>query len=396
MTEQNYEFFVNNPFEYSSYRCDCRVEPIFTAPGKKPSYNLKVCSIPEKKLLFSYEAQEGLNLSGAAGKILAKNILGQLLALKLESIDEIVDFIQKYGFFFPVGSEKYESVDVDILNKFISRIKAVTKLMSAIAEKNDKTLLECTSYLLLGAPGKLELSTCLYETYTHDFLSLLLSYTGSLSEKIKDDSEIVTRPYVVKDTIFGETNIDVNEIFKWDQEKNRSSYPVAEQIFNLYTTYPYDAVKMRRIIDFYYNYQERVGMIQEVGVTGLTYYEPPKEENFTDEMKDALLQIAKDVVTDEINYYLSHISPQYDADKFAPSWKLNSLLEALYLSIFYMKPGFELYRACANPNCKHEKYFLVNTTRENKKYCCSACANAVAQQRARRKRKMNRIQVKTP
>ncbi len=33
-----------------------------------------------------------------------------------------------------------------------------------------------------------------------------------------------------------------------------------------------------------------------------------------------------------------------------------------------MKPGLELYRLCANPNCN--QYFLVKTTSVRNKYCC--------------------------
>ena len=50
------------------------------------------------------------------------------------------------------------------------------------------------------------------------------------------------------------------------------------------------------------------------------------------------------------------------------------------------KESVELYKECENPNCKHEKYFLVPATVTNKKYCCSACANAAAQRRSRQRK----------
>jgi hypothetical protein len=51
-----------------------------------------------------------------------------------------------------------------------------------------------------------------------------------------------------------------------------------------------------------------------------------------------------------------------------------------------MKPGIELYKEGENPNCKHQKYFLINATVTNKKYCCPACGNAAAQRRSRQRK----------
>ena len=68
----------------------------------------------------------------------------------------------------------------------------------------------------------------------------------------------------------------------------------------------------------------------------------------------------------------------FNIETLSPSWKLSTFLEALYFSIFYMKPGIELYKECENPNCKHDKYFLINATITNKKYCCPACAKIPA------------------
>lgn len=115
----------------------------------------------------------------------------------------------------------------------------------------------------------------------------------------------------------------------------------------------------------------------------------PKRENFSDDMKEALVKIAKATISAEINANLRGISPQFNIGTLSPSWKLSTFLEALYFSIFYMKPGIELYKECENPNCKHDKYFLINATVTNKKYCCPACANAAAQRRSRQ-RKINK------
>lgn len=127
-------------------------------------------------------------------------------------------------------------------------------------------------------------------------------------------------------------------------------------------------------------------VFKEISAGKISYYASPKRENFTDEMKELLLKVAQITISEEINYNLTKISPQLNIETLTPSWKLNNFLEALYFSVFYMKPGIELYKECENPNCKHQKYFLINATVTNKKYCCPACGNAAAQRRSRQRK----------
>ena len=111
----------------------------------------------------------------------------------------------------------------------------------------------------------------------------------------------------------------------------------------------------------------------------------PKEENFTDKMKEVLLEIANFIVGEEINANLAGIHPVYDTKKMMPSWKVDSLLCAAYFSIFYLKPELELYRPCDNPKCG--KYFLVRTTTTKIRFCSTECCNCVTQARYRKKKR---------
>ncbi len=95
--------------------------------------------------------------------------------------------------------------------------------------------------------------------------------------------------------------------------------------------------------------------------------------------------IARLIIGEEINENLNGIHPQYNVATMSPSWRVDSLMGAIYFSIFYMKPGLELYRLCANPNCN--QYFLVKTTSTRNKYCCPECGNATAQRNYRKRKK---------
>lgn len=113
--------------------------------------------------------------------------------------------------------------------------------------------------------------------------------------------------------------------------------------------------------------------------------------NFSEIMKVAVIEIAKFLIKEEINYNIKDIHPVYDPETMTPSWKVDSLLSAVYFSIFYLKPDLELYRPCDNPRCG--RYFLVNTTSTRKRFCSKECCNRVTQDRYR-KRKGKRRTIK--
>lgn len=390
------DFFLNNFFEYENCTCECKKETIFSTPGEPPHYNLKICSKLEDMIRFSYAAQKGLNQSGNAGGIISENILGQLLAIPVGDIDATVNFFEKYGFLFPISSEEYEVIDDNALLEIVNRIKATVILMGTIAGKRDyKKMLICATYLLYSEPVHLTLTTREYDSNNHPFTKLIREY--SIMPDLSRNQELHDNECIsIKDTIInGYNKVDINEL--GGMCMGDGIYGLSgsrdwhfKNLFALYTNYPGADEKLRTIIDFYYHYQTKVGIFSNVEINKIFYHSEPNSEKFTDAMKQSLLKIAEIVISEEINANLKDISPQFYVETLSPSWKLNSLLEALYFSIFYMKPGVELYKECENPNCKHQKYFLINATVTNKKYCCPECGNAAAQRRSRQRKLANK------
>lgn len=386
-------FFLNNFFELENSPCECKKETVYTAPGVDPSYVLKVCAKPDSDTLrFSYSAQKGLNQSGNAGGVINENILGQLLAIKPTDMDGTIEFLQKYGFIFPVSSDTYETVDGIALLEILNRIKATVKLMSAIAGKKDyKAIFIYTTYLLYSEPVELVLSGANYKTDFHPFTALIREY-NVIPDLNRNQEFFDTQCISIFDTMKGDyEKLDINELAGMNSGDGINGLSGSRDwhfrnLFCLYTTYNIADENLRNIIDFYYNYQKKVGIIKDVEPTRISYYVKAMKENFSDDMKEMLVKIARIVISEEINANLKNICPQLEINALAPTWKLNSLLEALYFSVFYMKPGVELYKECENPNCKHEKYFLINATVTNKKYCCPACGNAAAQRRSRQRK----------
>ncbi len=386
------EIFLNNQFECHSYACRCDKDIENVAPGRPPKATLKLYADPDRPLDFSYVAGDGLDLTGKNGGVVTKNILGKLLAIADGDIDAHIKFLDAYGFLLPVSSTAYEAVDADALIEVINRIKATVRLMNSLAgEINYKNILISTSYLLYSKPTTLSLSGGSYTTCIHPFSQYLASYE-EFPELQRNQEIFNTGKLTIPDTFTeGGNPLEANYISaiasSTDKTMLGSSDPEFKHLFAMYTTLHSVDDQLRRIIDFFYHYQTEVGIFSEVKYKRISYYGHPARENYTDQMKAALVDIARTIISEEINHNIEGIHLRYDGRTLAPVWQVDNLIQALYFAIFYMKPGVEIYKQCENPNCKRQVFFLTNATKTNKRYCCEQCRIAAATQRSRLKKK---------
>ncbi len=395
MAKKLSEILSSSYFECDNYACICKKDMINTTPGMPPSVTLKLCSDINQPLHFSYMAQKGLNLSGNAGGPIQTNVLGKLLAIKDDDIDAHIDFFQKYGFLFPIAADEYETIEAPKIIAYVNRIKATLILMNAIAgTRNYHNMLIMAAYLLYSEPVEFELTNRKVTSYSHDFTQGLQTY--NLFPDMNGNAEVYsTGGFSVADTIVGGNNkVDIsffNAIRSGTgtQDISGSNSAWFKNLFAMYTGLTGADAPLREIIDFFYHFQLECGIIKEVPFKHIKYYSKNKDFEFSDAMKVSLLNISKYLICQEINYNISTIHPSVSFGSLEPEWRMDSLIEAIYFSIFYMKPGVEIYRECQNPTCKKDVFFLINATAENKKYCCPACANAAAQRRARA-RKLNK------
>ncbi len=388
MAEKISEIFLNNMFECDSYACHCEKDIENVAPGMPPKTTLKLYCKLDKPLRFSYAPRAGLNLTGIAGGAISKNILGKLLAIPDGDIDKHIEFFETYGFLLPTKSDEYESIDANVLIEIMNRIKATIYLMNAIAGQKDyKRILIYTAYLLYMPQISLNLSEVEYTTCKHRFTELIENY--NLFVDLSRNQEVFDNgKYSVPDTMTGcNTPVDIGFFNAVRSGADTALVGSKSQWFKhllaMYTALPNVDEDLRTTIDFFYHYQTEVGIFKEIQFKKITYFSALARDNFTDEMKTALLKIARIVISEEINHNIAGIHPKYDTDELAPAWQVSNLLQALYFSIFYMKPGVEIYKECSNPNCKRDKFFMVKATRTNKEYCCVQCSRAAASQRFR-------------
>lgn len=387
MPEKIPEIFLNTMFEYDGFGCCCAKDTENVAPDEPPKTTLKLYTDISKPLRFSYVAKTGLNLTGKAGGVIEKNILGKILALPNGDIDKHIEFFKTYGFLLPLSTQEYESVDADVLLEVVNRIKATIRLMNAIGKKDYKKLLIHATYLLFSPVQQINTTLENYETCRHRFSALLGSY--NMFPDLGAEPEVfVDGTYSVQDTILSRKNpvdIEFYNAVRSSADTNikGSKDPWFKNIMAMYTGCQNEDEDTRILIDFFYHFQTEVSAIKEVKFNSITPYSHIDANTFSDDIKSTLLNVARIVVAEEINHNIRSIHPRYDGGKLTATWQVDTLIQAIYFSIFYMKAGVEIYKECGNPNCKKDKFFLVDATRTNKRYCCEQCRNAAGAQRYR-------------
>lgn len=386
MPELKNSFFEGILFRYETSSCDCVEETIHTSKDAAPQHCIKLQAIPTEKKSFAYAAQQGLVRIAKNGSIEESNILGRLMSLPNKPKKELFSFISDNGFLFPVSQNNYESFDERTLFLLIERLKSVIELMTEINMiRKDYDKIAHHIFSLLFAPDisvKTESMSEEYHTYHHPINDILKTASIELSDNRRQEA-FEGNTFAFSDSVYSNYLLDVDEykdIVSGYSSTQGFSDSLFKSITGLYMNYQGDE-SLRRIIDFLFHYFHEVSSIKQ----DLSFYTKPSKKNLTKEIKEAMIDVAKLIIGEEINANLTGIHPIYDSNKMTPSWKVDSLLCAAYFSIFYLNPELELYRPCQNPRCG--RYFLVKATSTRVRYCSTACCNRVTQDRYRKKQR---------
>jgi len=100
--------------------------------------------------------------------------------------------------------------------------------------------------------------------------------------------------------------------------------------------------------------------------------------------KDSIYALAKAILSDRMNIHLTKVRPSFRCNNshYLPNWNIESLLDAMYLEIFFDNTSsHNQIKKCANCNCN--KFFLAENSR--KIYCSANCAWATSKRKSRQK-----------
>lgn len=397
ISEKNQNLLGLYTFSYNSYQALVEVDTIHnnhTGAGKTIYFNIEAnrrCPIK-----YGYQPGKGLvKFNTDNGSIEDNNILGELLNVSRNEPKKLVKFFMKYGTLFINERYSFTKYNYSTLLKVIDRLRWTVELMSQICEpsqRNYKTLLKLIFCLFYDRDIEIlnHNKICFYkrtnelkqELETHIRSGSSYQYLDNGRAQANDEIDIETHTFEIEDCIYGKQTISIKE-FEDIMGKSTRWTPTINALAFLH----FENRNSKHIIlwDLLYHFfkenREMQFQIEHLQFSQLDNH------NFKikDEFKEAILKVGKGMLASEINAHINNVRPQYSFDKLEPTWVVNDLITALYLSLFYMKPNVELIRKCQNPNC--DRYFIIKTSSSRTKYCCTACGNAMAQARYRQNKK---------
>ena len=389
----------NEAFTLTGYKCKATFHE--EADGKIIT---TVRSDPQSKLHYAFSGEKGLCLTTPFGTILESDLLGKFISIRDDPYDysmlyeETIHFCEEYGFLFPIGEKEEMVLDAYPFYQLFERLKTAALLQSALNDiKFDyEKILLYTFYLALSSRVNFSMgSRGSYSSSSFHVIDLIddplmPTLAGEDFDAINDRGT-----FSVADTMFPPSyDLDVdeyNEIISG--ESFLYNYPGIKdsryrKLVALYKNAHSETRNNRKIIDFLFHFMHDVGVVKFVTYNrGILYYSstPNTEKLNQESFRQALLEVARLVLSQEINYNVSRMKPVFSPVTMKGTWKAPYLLTALYFSLFYRSPGEMIYKRCANPSCPNFVEVAITNTR--KKYCCDSCRNAKNQRDHRLRQK---------
>lgn len=380
-SEQKSLSISQNSFSFTNKSCDTKKNTLFDKEGKK-QIQLRIRSDSENLIHFHYRQF----LCKKTDFAQEHNILMDFISLPYGQEDKLVAFFDKNGFIFETPTSEYSLYKADDLHGIIRRIKNTVEIITEL--QNEKP-----NYGLL-------LQNCIYLLISERVIIDI----ADLSDTEKGNPIIIYRscPFKLYDLLGKAPGPDPESRFFYDEEEYVylfSKYENSKKTYKDYLDYSIGLNflfshdihdELRKQVDFLYKIIE-ISSIESIDTkNGVIFTKQISSiiTLLTDELKENLIDIAKKIVKVEVDYNIKSIRASYDTGSFTSSWSVPNLLTALYFSIFFLNPNFEIVKKCNNPSCAY--YFSVLKSNRRKKYCSQQCANAMSQRKSRERKKLEK------
>lgn len=394
------------------------------------------------------------NIKKENGKeIVGESILSELMALTYDDYNQIEGFFNKNGFLYPLTPGKKYRFSNKVIVSLIKRIRYVQSLKDILTKKDIDIfeLAEISNWLHFSKCTEFKIDkryirTCQhtlekhynqYDDEIHEYTNMYAKYKSKFEPldviMEKQDMGVYYNDSFEEDYIedtdddYEDTDINTNNIESNSEESEyldriRKIYKTYECIYRIpdsvnpdkgkkYRTfndyddvYPYiDLEEEPRIFEFdlysmfnTYNNTCNLESEQRAVIEYCFYYAngyllSHYYYGLDKKTKEITIRFARQTLKEEIEYGLSGIKPSYDTVEMHAEWVIDSLISALFYSIFSMNPNYSEFRKCANEKCG--QYFNVNISKTNKKFCSIRCSKAKAQRdyrlRKKEEKKMN-------
>ena len=343
--------------------------------------------------------------------------------------EKLSNYIEKYGFFWPISSYGIVRIDAFELYLFLKPLCRLHKLLEILSnihefpsykmdyemdyEVDYDDLFELTFFYVFLLPIQIEWEV---EEYTYIAESCPHSFGRAwwYPEKMpfsehsnmafgKGDDDIVGSSSSW--SLPGQSCFISNDFTERAQQRRQVGWKIdfnnGSRIPNIYQEKSSDIQRdilflYRRFLpknenDFYiasflYDLVKNVAKITEINIDGTVKLEKRLTDNpkFDKRYQERLIKIAEIVCKEELDWGIRDIHPIYNIETLHPNWNIPSFVSALYFSLFYINPKYTIFRKCENLNCPC--YFEIQRTNITRRFC-DRCCNNTAAQRDRRTQK---------
>ena len=354
----------------------------------------------DEKLSFFLNSEQGLSLD-TGRKILKKNnVVGEFIKLEDYDLTALKNFIEKYGYFFKLSSsEQYKNVELKDIYRLKNRFKSLIHLLYALHNEELRDYKEVLNaiYLLLFTfqisnerkAKQFNIINLLfhfpkYEEFTssYDRVIVKTNADGFESSFYRIDD------FAMEDEVFEIAIQDYHDFIADSNNHHSLSRTLLKAFKNKHLI---KQKEDRMIIDFLFHMWVDFEVIYVKDMLFEDILNAQVYEDFNNKaskkMKQLSLNIAKYLISKELNNALSGLVPSYDFEKLRPCWKIPNLYTALYFTIFNLDSSSSVIRKCDNVNCG--EYFIVSKSNKKKRFCCEHCAKAVSQRNYSAKKKKN-------
>lgn len=390
-------FFKESNFSFETCGCTCSINTKTTA-DRKEKKTLAIFPDESLKIKLAYQPKYGLvKVSEKNGATTDIDVLSELLKIKDNDMETYKRFFEKFGFLFPIEDKQIITIEEDELYYIVTRLKVTLELLSQLSEsgrKNYKKITHCAYWLI--ANNKYKLDKFNYSFCPHTLIQKNLDKSHPLDALPRKYTDETKEFVLVKDFGYGEFTFEMEELYglersnHYEEEINDYPYTLDINCITAYINHTLAPYEERILIEFYFHCHNRIrgwnddeSYIRE-GCMKLSQLDP--------EFKKTALEAAKIILSEEISHYIKNIHPQHDYKTMRPSWKVDSLISALYYSLFFINPNVQTIRRCANVNCNRHMFFTVTKTSSKKIYCCPECCRNVQQRKHREKVKLNQTE----
>ncbi len=404
--------FLNNNFTFTNIKGTYHIGDL----SVRDKYNRTIDNGETEKYIIASDETEIVTIQTNVDPN-GNSIAMEFAAIDIFDEESIINFCNKYGLLFFNEDDAHETDNNDyifehaektryqksallseyselystggssitpliIFQSYVVQIRKILDLSAAISNGDEMSIIKDIIWFCFGQYDYYDDEELVPST---EFKRVNYDFREAVDSYIADGEVIVDQIPFFSDLIkmfLDELSDDLVNIEKRKKHPNKC-YSYSINHFDMYhKTWQNFYSVLKRLL-------ERV-QIKRIDPLGDVIFEkdPTLEDKaYICQQKEIVIDLGKAFLIDHFNDELFRIKPELsiDGNNIIQELKIPSLLETIYIDLFFRYTPFTNFRKCGNPTCNH--VFQVSNTNSKKIYCSQRCSLLMAKRKQREREK---------